>query len=152
MVLRNWEEIKASEREANQDGENKKGVLDSVPLNLPALAQAQDIQARAARVGFDWEDITPVREKLLEELEEISRSKNDDEIERECGDLLFAAVNLARWYGVDSESALRLTSQRFRRRFAYIEGRAAQIGRRLQDMSLAEMDVFWEEAKRAEGN
>lgn len=145
-VLRNWEKLKEDERRDN-GVEKEKGLLDGVPLSLPALTQAEEIQDRAARVGFDWADIAPVWAKVQEELEEVRIAKTPEELERELGDLLFAVVNLVRWYKVDAESALRATNQRFRARFKHIEQRAREQQRKLSEMSLEEMDVFWEEAK-----
>ena len=147
-VLVNWERLKAEERAVN--GEPEKGMLDGVPVALPALTQAQEIQERAARVGFDWQDIEPVRRKILEELGEVDMAGDSVEREKELGDLLFAVVNLVRWHGVDAESALRETNQRFRNRFSYIEKRSRQTGKPLLQMSLEEMDVWWEEAKDLE--
>jgi tetrapyrrole methylase family protein/MazG family protein len=148
-VVRNWEALKAAERRAN--GENEiKGLLEGVSKALPALAQAQAYQARAARVGFDWHEIAPVVEKVREELDELLHAGDGNEREDELGDLLFAVVNLARWYKVDAESALRRTNERFYRRFKYIEEKARQSGRDLHQMSLEEMDVLWEEAKGLE--
>ena len=147
-VLINWERLKAEERETN--GEGEKGMLDSVPLALPALTQAQEIQDRAARVGFDWQEIEPVRQKVFEELEEVSQAANQEELEKELGDLIFAVVNLVRWYDLDAESVLRTTNQRFRQRFSYLEKRSAETGRSLRDMTLDEMDSWWEEAKDLE--
>lgn len=148
-VVRNWEALKAAERRANGEHEVK-GLLEGVPKALPALSQAQAYQARAARVGFDWREIAPVVEKVREELEELLHAGDENEREDELGDLLFAVVNLARWYKVDAESALRRTNERFYRRFKYIEEKARQSGRDLHQMSLEEMDVFWEEAKGLE--
>lgn len=145
-VIQNWESLKEKERVKNGD-ENKKGMLDGVPKSFPALAQAQAIQDRAARVGFDWPDIAPVMDKVLEELEEVKSAPTDAERAKELGDLLFAIVNLIRWYKVDSESALRLTNLKFRKRFAYIEEQARLGGKEMQKMTLAEMDEFWEQAK-----
>ncbi len=145
-VIQNWESLKGQERLKNGD-ENKKGMLDGVPNSFPALAQAQAIQDRAARVGFDWPDIAPVMDKVLEELEEVRSAPTDEERAKELGDLLFAIVNLIRWYKVDSESALRLTNLKFRKRFAYIEEQARRSGKEMQKMTLAEMDEFWEQAK-----
>jgi tetrapyrrole methylase family protein/MazG family protein len=147
-VLRNWERLKQAEREAN--GQEERSLLAGVPLALPALTQAQELQDRAARVGFDWPEVAPVWEKVREELEEVRMAEGDDEREKELGDLLFAVVNLARWYKVDAESALRATNLRFRQRFAYIEKRAREQKRSLDQMSLAEMDELWEEAKGQE--
>jgi tetrapyrrole methylase family protein/MazG family protein len=124
-----------------------RGILDGVPVVLPALSQAQEIQSRAARVGFDWKEIQPVLAKVFEELDEVNQAQDADEREKELGDLLFAVVNLARWYKVDAESALRQANRRFRLRFAHIEARAREAGRELSEMSLEEMDRYWEEAK-----
>lgn len=147
-VLRNWERLKAEERAGN--GEKDKGLLGSVPRILAALALAQEYQDRAARVGFDWSEIEPVRAKILEELGEVDTAESETERAKELGDLLFAVVNLVRWYKVDAETALRETSNRFRRRFEYIETAARKQGRSLNDMTLADMDVLWEEAKSLE--
>jgi tetrapyrrole methylase family protein / MazG family protein len=148
-LLVNWEKLKAAERKEN-GVDHEKGLLDGVPPALPALAQAQAVQARAARVGFDWQEIGPVAEKVLEEFHEVQTAENETERFGEVGDLLFAVVNLARWLNVDAESALRDTNARFRLRFKHIEKRAREAGRSLPDMTLAEMDVFWEEAKKGE--
>jgi tetrapyrrole methylase family protein/MazG family protein len=148
-VLTNWEKIKADERKA-KDANTVKGLLDGVPKSLPALSQAQAIQDRAARVGFDWDEIQGVIDKVKEELDEVFSAGNNAERASELGDLLFAVVNLIRWYHVDAESALRETNSRFRRRFKYIETQARAAGRNLNEMTLAEMDVFWDEAKKLE--
>lgn len=146
-VTQNWESLKVQERITNGEGE-RKGMLDGVPLSFPALAQAQAIQDRAARVGFDWPEIGPVLDKVIEELEEVKNATTDEERSKELGDLLFALVNVIRWYKVDAESALRTTNLKFRKRFAYIEEQARLSGNELQKMTLAEMDVFWEQAKK----
>lgn len=146
-VVQNWESLKGQER-LNNGGESKKGMLDGVPISYPALAQAQAIQDRAARVGFDWPDIGPVLDKVMEELEEVKTAVNDEERANELGDLLFALVNVIRWYKVDSESALRQTNLKFRKRFAYIEEQSRLSGKEMQKMTLAEMDAFWEQAKK----
>jgi tetrapyrrole methylase family protein / MazG family protein len=148
-VLTNWQRIKETERKNNNE-ETKKGLLDGVPRALPALSQAQEIQDRAARVGFDWPDIAPVIDKVREELDEVLAAESEHEQASELGDLLFAVVNLVRWYKVDAESALRQTNERFRRRFGYVEGQARAAGRSLSDMNLDEMDVFWDQAKGLE--
>jgi len=124
-----------------------KGLLDGIPTILPALSQAQVIQERAARVGFDWPEIAPVEAKVMEELQEVKEARSESEQALELGDLLFAVVNLVRWYKVDAESALRYTNKKFRRRFAYIESAAKKVGRELQKMTLQEMDTLWEESK-----
>ncbi len=146
-VLRNWQKLKDEERALNGQ-DLPKSILDGVPVSLPALSQAQEIQSRAARVGFDWSEIQPVLEKVFEEINEVQTAKDASEREKELGDLLFAVVNLARWYNVDAESALRAANRRFRQRFAHIETRARQAGRQLTSMSLDEMDRWWDEAKR----
>ncbi len=149
-VLRNWEKLKEAERQAN--GHSEAGILDSVPQALPALIQAQSYQERVARVGFDWEQIQGVIDKVNEELQEVCSAPGEVERQAEIGDLLFAVVNLARWYHVDSESALRQTNQRFKQRFQHIEMRARQSGQELTAMTQKEMDVFWDEAKKLEGD
>jgi tetrapyrrole methylase family protein / MazG family protein len=144
-VLQNWEKLK--EKERADKGAVEKGLLDGVPEVLPSLTQAQELQNRAARVGFDWPSIEPVWSKVMEELEEVRQADSPEEVEKELGDLLFAVVNLIRWYKVDSESALRGTNQKFRRRFKHIEKNARAVGRDLQSMTLNEMDEYWNEAK-----
>ena len=146
-VLTNWEKIKADERKSN--GESQKGMLDGIPASLPALLQADKIQRRAKRVGFDWNTIEPVIAKINEELGELNDAQTDQERQSEAGDLLFAVVNLVRWLEVDPEIALRETNQRFRKRFAYIEKRAAEQGKTVDQLSFEEMDQLWEAAKVA---
>jgi len=144
-VLRNWEAIKRAEREV--EGEAEKSVLDGVTHSLPALARAQALQERAARVGFDWKDVAGVLRKVEEELQEFQAAETARDQENEIGDLLFSLVNLARWLGVDAESALREANDRFVARFKEIEARAAEQGRAITDYSLEELDAFWEAAK-----
>ncbi|MCS7248219.1 MAG: nucleoside triphosphate pyrophosphohydrolase [Anaerolineales bacterium] len=147
-VLRNWEKLKAEERRKNS--EEPKGLLDGVPRALPALSQAQELQRRAARVGFDWPQIEGVLQKVAEELHELLAAKGAKDQSTEFGDILFSLVNLARWLKIDAESALRQANQRFRQRFAYIEQRVQEQGRNLADLTLAEMDALWDEAKQLE--
>jgi tetrapyrrole methylase family protein/MazG family protein len=149
-VLVEWERVKADEREARHDKKENRSLLDSVPVSMPALSQAQELQDRAARVGFDWSTIQPVLDKVIEEVEEFQQASLPEEKAGELGDLLFAVVNLVRWNKTDAESALRQTNNRFRHRFAYIERAAAKEGRKLSDMTLAEMDELWEQAKGKE--
>jgi len=146
MVVRNWERLKAEERVA--DGNAQKSMLDGVPTVLPALNQADQYQRRVARVGFDWSTIDGVQEKVVEELNEVKTAKNKNQQAQEIGDLLFAVVNLARWYGVDPESALRETNARFKQRFVHMEQEAKRLQRNLPEMSLVEKDELWERAKR----
>ena len=125
-------------------------ILDGINLALPALVQAQQFQKRAARVGFDWPDIQGVLDKLQEELQEVHSASDGQDREGEIGDVLFVIANLARWYKVDAESALRQTNGKFQRRFSYIEAKARENSRELTSMTLEEMDVLWNEAKRLE--
>ena len=145
-VKRNWDQIKQAEK-GPTGADARKSRLDGVPKGLPALAQAQSYQARAARVGFDWDTIEPVIAKVYEEIAELKAAQTSAEREAEAGDLLFAVVNWVRWLKIDPEAALRGTNARFARRFQYVESRAAGQERALQDMTLAEMDALWDEAK-----
>ena len=147
-VLANWEKLKEKERGTRKDG---KGLLDGVPLALPALSQGQEYQDRAARVGFDWPEIEGVLDKIAEEIDEVKRATNEEELASEIGDLIFALVNLARWKKVDAESALRGTNMKFKRRFAYVEQGARKQGRELSTLVLDEMEALWQEAKREKG-
>ena len=144
-VLHNWEQIKAEERKAK--GEERKSMLDGIPTALPALTQADQIQQRAQRVGFDWKTIEPVFAKINEELQELKEAETQEEKQSEAGDVLFAVVNLLRWLEIDPEMALRGTNTRFRQRFRYIETIAAKHGKHVEDFSFEELDAFWEEAK-----
>jgi len=144
-VLKNWEKLKAVERA--QSNEPEKGLLDGVPLALPALSQAQEYQERAGHVGFDWTEIGGVLEKIAEEIQEIRDVKNEEQLIAELGDLFFALVNLARWKKVDAEAALRGTNIRFKKRFTYVEQGARKQGRKLSEMSIDEMEALWQEAK-----
>jgi tetrapyrrole methylase family protein/MazG family protein len=145
-VLLNWERLKEQERASN--GKAEASLLDGVALALPALVQAEQYQKRAARVGFDWPDIEGVLEKLDEEMQEVRLAGDDEARQDEIGDLLFAVVNLARWYKLDPESALRQANARFRRRFAYIEASAHAQGHSVADLTLDEMEDLWQESKR----
>lgn len=144
-VLANWEKLKEKERDKKKE---EKGILDGVSAALPALNQAQEYQERAARVGFDWPEIEGVLDKIREEIEEIKTAENPDQVKGELGDLFFVLVNLARWRGVDAESALREANLKFKRRFTHVEKSAKGQGRNLSDMTLEEMDSFWNEAKK----
>jgi tetrapyrrole methylase family protein/MazG family protein len=144
-VLANWEKLKEKERE-DQGNENN-GLLEGVPLALPALSQAQEYQGRAARVGFDWPQIEGVLEKIQEEIGEVKASGDAQQLTAELGDLFFALVNLARWKKVDAESALRGTNMKFKKRFGFVEDSARKQGRNLSEMKLQEMDELWKEAK-----
>jgi ATP diphosphatase len=145
---KDWETIKAAEREKRGEA----GVLDGVALGLPALLRAQKLQKRAARVGFDWPETTQVLDKLKEEAAELvgaAVDKDADAIEDEMGDLLFVMANLARHLGVDPEAALRRTNTKFTTRFAWIEAELAKAGKSPEDSTLDEMDSLWNAAKVA---
>lgn len=142
-VKQNWEKLKLKE--------GKKSVLEGVPKSLPALVKANRIQDKVAGVGFDWEEPEQVFEKLKEELGELQyevKQGDQEKMEQEFGDVLFSMINYARFLKVDPENALERTNKKFMKRFQYLESKAAESGRSLSDMTLAEMDVFWEEAKK----
>jgi XTP/dITP diphosphohydrolase len=142
-VKQNWEKLKLKE--------GKKSVLEGVPKSLPALVKASRIQDKVKGVGFDWEESHQVWDKVQEELQELQDEVtvgNQDKIEAEFGDVLFSMINYARFLKVNPEDALERTNKKFIKRFQYLESKANELGKSLMDMSLAEMDVFWEEAKR----
>lgn len=142
-VKRNWENLKLKE--------GKKSVLEGVPKSLPALVKANRIQEKVAGVGFDWEAPNQVWEKVEEELSEFKvevQSGNHDAMESEFGDVMFSMVNYARFLNINPENALERTNKKFSKRFQYLEEKAKTINKSLKDMSLAEMDIFWEEAKK----
>ncbi|MBC71985.1 nucleoside triphosphate pyrophosphohydrolase [Muricauda ruestringensis] len=143
QVKQNWENIKLKE--------GKKSVLEGVPNGLPSLVKANRIQDKVAGVGFDWEKPEQVFEKLKEELGELQEEveANDaDKMESEFGDVLFSMVNYARFLKINPENALERTNKKFIKRFQYLEQKAKEAGKTMSDMTLAEMDVFWEEAKQ----
>ncbi len=144
-VLKNWEQIKAEERAAN--GEAEKSLLEGVSIALPALSQAQEYQARAARVGFDWPKIEGVLDKICEEVAEVQQASDDVARSAELGDLFFALVNLTRWLKIDAETALREANARFKDRFSYVERTAHERGKLLSEMKLEALDALWDEAK-----
>ncbi|WP_258360693.1 nucleoside triphosphate pyrophosphohydrolase [Moorella sulfitireducens (nom. illeg.)] len=147
-VLARWDQIKADEKKSS--GEEEPSVL-SVPRGLPALMKALKIQEQAARVGFDWDDVSGVWAKVEEELEELREAVAGNERRKqaaEMGDVLFALVNLARWLGVEPEDALQTAIAKFMQRFQYMERRAREKGAVMDGLSLAEMDALWEEAKK----
>jgi tetrapyrrole methylase family protein/MazG family protein len=147
-VISNWEQLKRQEAETGK----RESALDGVPHALPALMRAQELQKKAARVGFDWEDVEGPMAKVEEELGELKAARESgqsDAVGRELGDLLFAVVNVARFVGVDAEDALRQACDRFSARFRQVEAAAKGAGRDLHGMDLAEMDALWEAAKKA---
>jgi tetrapyrrole methylase family protein/MazG family protein len=141
-VALNWEFLKQEEREADTS------ILESVPKKMPALGYADEIQSRVARVGFDWENIEGVIDKLAEEVREYQCASSEAERVQEFGDILFTLVNIARRQGVDSEAALREANRRFYRRFTYMEGLCRQRGLSFDKLSFDEQNSLWEEAKR----
>jgi len=146
--VENWERIKKAEK-----GEERKSAIAGVPPHLPSLMKAQKITEKASRVGFDWSHVDEVYAKVLEELKEFEETmaeRDQDRMEAELGDLLFAIVNLGRFLRLDPEEALRKTIARFTRRFEYVEEALHERGTSIRDSSLEEMERFWEEAKRRE--
>ncbi|MBX3044146.1 MAG: nucleoside triphosphate pyrophosphohydrolase [Candidatus Kapabacteria bacterium] len=146
-VLQNWEALKLKE---HKDSEKPKSTLDGVPNCLPALLRAERIQYKVSRVGFDWTDKNDVWNKIYEEFDEFRReltSGNKENARKELGDFIFAIVNAARHEGIVAEEALHLTNNKFKSRFQFIEKRALELGRNLNDMTLEEMDAIWDEAK-----
>jgi len=140
-VMVNWEVIKGRERPAGRSS------LANVPKQMPALAYAQAVQQRVARLGFDWQNVEGVIDKLAEEARELVEGESKEEKLHETGDLFFALVNLARWLGLDAEDSLRLANERFIRRFSFIEEVCRERGCRLSDLPLDEQDALWEMAK-----
>jgi MazG family protein len=148
-VIDNWAKIKASEENIRQ----RESLLDGIPRSLPALSRAQKLARRAARVGFDWtrpEEIFPKIDEELGELKDAVESQSHENIQEELGDLIFVLTNAARHLNVNSETALNETSDKFERRFRYIEEALKFRGRSLEDASLQEMDELWDEAKMKE--
>ncbi len=145
QVVENWEQLKLKEKDGN------KTVLSGVPKALPALIKANRIQEKVRAVGFDWEERAQVWDKVEEEYRELRKEVSDnnrEKTEQEFGDLLFSVVNAARLYGIDPESALERTNQKFMKRFGYLEERTIKAGRSLKEMTLDEMNKIWEEAKQ----
>ena len=138
-VLSNWEKLKLKE--------GKKSVLEGVPRSLPAMVKAQRIQDKAKGVGFDWENSDQVWEKVLEELNEFKEAKTKEDQEEEFGDLLFSLINYARFKGIHPEDALEKTNKKFIYRFQYLETESAKDGKQMGDMTLNEMDEYWNRAK-----
>jgi len=143
-VLKEWDKFKEME------GKKKESLLDGIPQSLPAWERAYKLQKRAVKVGFDWESFEGIKEKMEEEIEELSealRKGDREKLEEEAGDLLFMAINLVRFLGVNPEFALSKANEKFEKRFRYMERRAKEMGKRLEDMSIDEMELLWQEAK-----
>jgi tetrapyrrole methylase family protein/MazG family protein len=141
-VAQNWEALKREERDSDTS------VLESVPKNMPALGYSQEVQRRVARVGFDWEDIDGIIDKLVEEVSEFKQAGGQEERAQEFGDLLFTLVNIARRQGIDSEAALREANRRFFHRFTYMEELCRQRGLNFGELSFDEQNALWDEAKK----
>ncbi len=145
-----WNEIKKQEKAAQGEAPGA-SVLDGVTRNLPALMEASKISYKAAGLGFDWPDVSGVLDKIREESEELTtaqKTKDQQHIEHELGDLLFTIVNLARYLKVDPEQALRKSNTRFRERFAHVEKRVTESGKGFPETTLEQMETWWQEGKR----
>ncbi len=143
-VKKNWEQLKLKE--------GKKSVLQGVPNSLPAMVKANRIQEKVKGVGFDWDNQDQVWDKVQEELgelqDEVKKGTSQEDLEAEFGDVLFSMINYARFIGVNPEDALEKTNRKFIKRFQYLESKAKENNQQLSEMTLAEMDVYWEEAKK----
>jgi len=161
-VLKNWEQLKAAERaeETRDSGDAHESILAGVPRSLPAVLEAHQLASRASHIGFDWENVEGIFEKLTEEMKELREAAAAEgsqrnaaspsaRIEGEAGDLLAAAVNIARFLGVDPEIALKRANRKFKRRFEWMEAQAAREGRLLADVPRARMEELWNESKIA---
>ncbi len=141
-VKANWEQIKLKE------GKRDKRVLEGVPKSLPAMVKASRIQEKARGVGFDWDNREQVWEKVIEEIQEFEHASSKEEQESEFGDILFSLINYARFIDIDPEVALERTNKKFIYRFNYLESKSKELNKPLKDMTLAEMDAIWNEAKK----
>jgi len=142
-IMRNWEEIKL--------GEGRDSVLEGVPKAMPGLARAFRLQEKASKVGFDWDNVDNVWEKVVEELNELKKVANEnnkEEMEKEFGDLFFALTNYARFLGINPENSIRYTNEKFINRFTYVEEKIKETGKKITESSLPEMDKYWEESKK----
>jgi len=166
-LLRNWEALKAEEKRAAGGGESEASLLGGVSSKAPALMEAHQLGVKAARVGFDWRDVDEIFDKLREETDELRAAVRErgeaggdsdgagaehQRVREELGDLLFAVTNIARHLDVEPESALKLTSRKFRRRFGHIERSLRARGRKIEEATIDEMEALWQEAKGAKGD
>jgi tetrapyrrole methylase family protein / MazG family protein len=147
QVVKQWEEIKKTEKGQG----SQKSILDNIPKNLPSLMKAQKLQKKAAKEGFDWDQIDDVFSKLDEEVSEFKEAvlkKNNTDMQNEIGDIFFVISNIAKFYKIDAEEALRSTNNKFIKRFQYIEQKLEENGKALKDSSIEEMERYWQEAKK----
>lgn len=145
QIGRSWDELKQEEKK-----DERKSLLSGVGAGLPALLRAQKLQEKAAKVGFDWKTVEPVWDKIDEEIGEFKEAiaeKDRENMEKEAGDILFALINLLRWYKITGENALNRTNTKFHKRFAYVEDCVNQSGEKWESFSLSQLDAFWDEAK-----
>lgn len=149
-LLKHWEEIKADEKKNSGSNKTRKSLLDGIPASLPAPYATYQMTAKASRVGFDWPEIEGIRDKFLEEFEELREAlhqDNSDQVKEEVGDILFVALNIARYLQIDPETALQRANSKFSRRFQAMEKRFTQQGRPLREVDLEEMEAAWQEEK-----
>lgn len=142
-VLNQWDKLKQKEK-------NRESILDGIPKRMPALMRATKVQKKAVKVGFDWTDTDLILDKVKEEIQELKEAKTKQELKHEFGDILIALVNLGRHLGIDPEKALHEATDRMVSRFQYIEKKAKELGKSLEEMPLEEMDKYWKEAKQLE--
>ena len=151
-LLRHWEEIKATEKELAGGAVTRESLLDGIPEKIPALYATYQMSSKAARVGFDWNSIEQIRDKLVEEFEELQdalRQGEEKQIKEEVGDLLFASLNIARYLQIDPETALNGANRKFSARFRAMEKHFASEGRALKEVPLEEMEAFWQDSKQS---
>lgn len=145
QVKQNWEQIKLAEK-----GNRKKSILEGVPSGMPSLVKAYRLQEKAATVGFDWPTTEQVIDKLQEEIVELKKTQNQAEREKELGDILFSIVNYARHENLNPDNALEYCNLKFKKRFEFIENKAQELGKELTSLSLEEMELYWQDAKKTE--
>lgn len=151
-LLKHWEDIKAAEKRKSGTGKAKASLLDGIPESLPALYTTYQMTSKASRVGFDWEQIEGIRDKFLEEFDELKEAleaQNQERTKEEVGDLLFSALNIARYLQVDPETALKRANSKFSRRFRAMERSAKEQGKTLRDLNLDEMEEIWQSLKNS---
>ncbi len=150
QLLKDWENIKTAEKRLSGRKDSRKSLLDGIPGNLPALYVAYQISSKAARIGFDWPHIEGIRDQLLEEFQELKealQSRRDERVKEEVGDLLFTALNIARFLQIDPETALKRANRKFSERFREMEGHFARQGRQLKEVCVDEMETVWKQQK-----